>query len=99
MENKEEAKVGAKVRIKEPAIWNRPFMDPSNGFGADSAIETWIAPGSTNIRQKGIFRKKGQHTIAHEGKELKEEVYHNRGTGPKSNRSVASSEISRDGIC
>jgi hypothetical protein len=58
MENKEEAKVGAKVRIKEPAIWNRPVMDPSNGFGADSAMETWTAPGSRNIRQMGIFRKK-----------------------------------------
>jgi hypothetical protein len=58
MENKEEAKVGAKVRINEPAIWNRPFIDPSNGFGADSAIETWIAPGSTNILSDGHFPDK-----------------------------------------
>jgi len=40
-ENKEEANVGANVRIAQPAICKKPLMEPINCFGAVSATTTW----------------------------------------------------------
>jgi len=39
-ENKEEAKVGANVRIAQPDICKKPLMEPINCFGAVSAATT-----------------------------------------------------------